>query len=282
MPKKQYLSLQFRCSDVLSEILIAELAEIGYDSFWEQENGFEAYIDANDFREADLQAVISRYAGLGEISYHTAQLEEKNWNVEWESNFEPITVEDQCLVRADFHQISQDYPYEIVINPKMSFGTGHHATTYLMLSWQLELDQQDKKVMDAGCGTGILAIMARLRGAHEIVAFDNNEWAVDNCRESFELNHCPDIRMFLGTIADIPEDDQYDIILANINRNVLLEELPSYAARLRKSGSLLLSGFYNYDAPLIKEKAAANGLQVEGQKEKDHWVAQKLTFLPSP
>ena len=278
MPKKQYLSLRFRCSDVLSEILIAELAEIGYDSFWEQEDGFEAYIDANDFREEALQKVIRRYAKLGEISYHTAQLEEKNWNVEWESNFEPIIVENQCLVRADFHQIAKDYPYEIVINPKMSFGTGHHATTYLMLSWQLELDQQSKKVMDAGCGTGILAIMARLKGANEIVAFDNNEWAVDNSRECFALNHCPDIRMFLGTITDIPKDDQYDIILANINRNVLLEELPLYAARLRQDGALLLSGFYNYDAPRIETKAADSGLIVRGQKEKNDWVALHLSF----
>jgi len=278
MSKKQYLSLQFRCPEPLAEILIAELAEMGYDSFWEQEDGFEAYIEASAFSEDDLQEVTSRYAALGEISYQSTQVEEKNWNVEWESNFEPITVEDQCLVRADFHQIAKGYPYEIVINPKMSFGTGHHATTYLMLGWQLELDQQGKKVMDAGCGTGILAVMARLRGADEIVAFDNNEWAVDNSRENFELNQCPDIRMFLGTVTDLPEDDQYDIILANINRNVLLEELPYYAARLRKNGVILLSGFYNYDAPLIETKAAASGLIVRGRKEKNDWVALQLSF----
>jgi ribosomal protein L11 methyltransferase len=278
MPKKQYLSLQFRCLEPLSEILIAELAEMDYDSFWEQEDGFEAYIEASAFSKDDLQEVIGRYAALGEISYHSIQVEEKNWNVEWESNFEPITVEDQCLVRADFHQIAQDYPYEIVINPKMSFGTGHHATTYLMLSWQLELNQQGKKVMDAGCGTGILAIMARLRGANGIVAFDNNEWAVENSRENFELNQCPDIRMFLGTVTDLPEDNQYDIILANINRNVLLEELPYYATRLQEDGVLLLSGFYNYDASLIETKAAASGLIVRGRKEKSDWVALQLSF----
>ena len=278
MEKKEYLSLQFHCPEELSEILIAELAEQGYDSFWEQEEGFEAYILKADFDEPALQEVIARYAGLGQASYIVGLVEEKNWNVEWESNFEPITVEDQCLVRADFHQIGKDYPYEIVINPKMSFGTGHHATTYLMLSWQLEIDQRGKKVMDAGCGTGILAVMAHLKGATQIVAFDNNEWAVDNSRESFELNHCPEISMFLGTVADIPEEDKYDIILANINRNVLLEEMPLYAARLREGGTLLLSGFYNYDAPPIAEKAAASGLQVSGQKERDDWVAQRLSF----
>lgn len=278
MEKKKYLSLQFRCAEELTEILIAELSEQGYDSFWEQEDGFEAYILKSDFDEPVLQDIIARYAGLGSATYTVGLVEEKNWNVEWENNFEPITVEDQCLVRADFHKIEQDYPYEIVINPKMSFGTGHHATTYLMLSWQLEVDQQGKKVMDAGCGTGILAIMAHLKGAAQIVAFDNNEWAVDNSRESFELNRCPEISMFLGTVADIPEDDKYDIILANINRNVLLEEMPLYAARLRKGGTLLLSGFYNYDAPLIEEKAAASGLKVSGQKERNDWVAQRLSF----
>jgi len=278
MQKKEYLSLQIVCPEALSEILIAELSEMCYDSFWEQEEGFEAYVLKSDFDEAALQKVIRRYADIGTVSYSIGLVEEKNWNVEWERNFEPITVEDQCLVRADFHQIDKAYPYEIVINPKMSFGTGHHATTYLMLSWQLEIDHQNKKVMDAGCGTGILAIMAHLRNAGDIVAFDNNEWAVDNSRESFERNGCPENKMFLGTVSDIAEDDRFDIILANINRNVLLEEMPLYAARLQKEGTLLLSGFYNYDEPLIEEKAMASGLQVRGRKEKNDWVALRLSF----
>jgi len=278
MEKKEYLSLHVQCPDELIEILIAEIAEMGYDSFWEQADGFEAYILKADFDASALQEILDRYQEAGEISYSSSLVEEKNWNVEWESNFEPITVEDQCLVRADFHQADREYPYEVVINPKMSFGTGHHATTYLMLSWQLEIDHQDKKAMDAGCGTGILAIMARMRGATEIIAFDNNEWAVDNSRENFEINHCPDIRMFPGTVEDITADDQFDIILANINRNVLLEEMPLYAERLRKDGVLLLSGFYNYDAPLIEEKAAASGLKVSGRKERNDWVALQFRF----
>ena len=278
MGKREYLSLQFHCSEELSEILIAELAELGYDSFWEQENGFEAYILSSDYDEAQLSQVLEKYKAIGSATYTTHRVEEKNWNVEWESNFEPIIVEDRCLVRADFHKLDKQVPYEIVINPKMSFGTGHHATTYLMLSWQLEIDHTQKKVMDAGCGTGILAIMAHLKGASEITAFDNNEWAVDNSRESFELNHCTHINMFLGTVADIPEEEKFDIILANINRNVLLEEMSLYASRLKPDGTLLLSGFYHYDAALIEAEAKAQGLKVDGQKERNDWVALKLSF----
>ncbi|WPP48084.1 50S ribosomal protein L11 methyltransferase [Catalinimonas niigatensis] len=278
MKKKEYLSLLFQCPDDLTEILIAELSEMSYDSFWEQEEGFEAYILASKFDVSSLDQLLEKYKDWGAISFTSSRIEEKNWNVEWESNFESIIVEDQCLVRADFHKIDQKFPYEIVINPKMSFGTGHHATTYLMLSWQLEIEHTQKKVMDAGCGTGILAIMASLKGAGEIVAFDNNEWAVDNSRESFEMNHCSQVKMFLGTVEDISKEEKFDIILANINRNVLLQEIPFYAARLKRDGMLLLSGFYHYDAPLIEEKARANGLQVSAEKERNDWVALKLIF----
>lgn len=278
MEKKAYLSLQFQCNETLTEILIAELSELAYDSFWEQDEGFEAYILEADYNEHELQQILDKYQTLGKVSFSVSRVEEKNWNVEWESNFSPIVVEDQCLVRADFHKPERPFPYEIVINPKMSFGTGHHATTYLMLSWQLEIDHSQKKVMDAGCGTGILAIMAHLKGASEIIAFDNNEWAVDNTHENFEINHCPEIKMFLGTVADIPEEEKFDIILANINRNVLLEEMDMYAARLQSDGILVLSGFYNYDASQIEEKALASGLKVKGRKERNDWVALQLTF----
>ncbi|MEK6475897.1 50S ribosomal protein L11 methyltransferase [Catalinimonas sp. 4WD22] len=278
MEKKAYLSLQFQCKETLTEILIAELSELAYDSFWEQDEGFEAYILETDYDEHELQQILDRYQGVGNVTFSVSRVEEKNWNVEWESNFSPIVVEDQCLVRADFHKPEKNFPYEIVINPKMSFGTGHHATTYLMLSWQLEIDHKQKKVMDAGCGTGILAIMAHLKGASEIIAFDNNEWAVDNTHENFEINRCPEIKMFSGTVTDIQEEEKFDIILANINRNVLLEEMDMYAARLKIDGMLVLSGFYNYDASQIEEKALASGLKVKGRKERNDWVALQLTF----
>lgn len=270
---KKYLSVQVYCKAEFIEILIAELAEIGYDSFWEHETGFEAYIEEDKIDEKTLKEVLNRYKTDSEVSYTLQKVEEKNWNVEWETHFEPIIVEDTCLVRATFHQIRKQYPYEIIINPKMSFGTGHHATTYLMLQWQMELDHQKKKVMDAGCGTGILSIMAAKRGASDMLAFDNNEWAIENSRENFEINHCPGIRFFLGTISDVDVDLKYDIILANINRNVLLEEIYLYANRLNAGGRLLLSGFYEKDASLIIEEANKQNLELKGKKERNDWVA---------
>jgi ribosomal protein L11 methyltransferase len=207
------------------------------------------------------------------ISYTLQEVAEKNWNVEWESNFDPIIVEDQCLVRATFHKIAKKYPYEIIIDPKMAFGTGHHATTYLMLSWQLEIDHQGKVVMDAGCGTGILSVMAHQRGAAEILAFDNNEWAVENSQENFVINACDQIRLFQRTVAEVDKAEKFDIILANINRNVLLEEMDDYAQLLHPNGTLLLSGFFQEDAPLIIKKALKTGLKVVGKRIKDRWCS---------
>lgn len=275
---KHYISVQVQCKPEFVEMLIAELSETGYDSFWENEMGFEAYIEKDRFEEKELEQILDRYRTEDEVSYTLQNVEEKNWNVEWETHFEPIIVENKCLVRATFHQIKEKFPYEIIINPKMSFGTGHHATTYLMLQWQLELDHQNKRVMDAGCGTGILSIMAVKRGASTIVAFDNNEWAIENSRENFEINHCSEIQYFLGTVSNVNTDIPYDIILANINRNVLLEEMPLYADRLHTSGQLLLSGFYDKDAFSIIEEAGKQNLKLQGKKERNDWIALLFSF----
>ena len=274
---KQYIAVEISCDDELKEILMAELGEGPYDSFLETEQGLDAYVEKDQFDEPQLQAVLARYQLSGE-DYQIQLVEEKNWNVEWEKHFEPIVVDDQCLVRATFHRISQTYPYEIVIDPKMAFGTGHHATTYLMLQWQLTLEQQGKNVVDAGCGTGVLAIMAKKRGASSITAFDNNEWAVDNSEENFALNQCSDIRLFLGTIQDVALSPPYDLMLANINRNVLLEEMDLYAERLAPQGNLLLSGFLAADQALIEERAQQAGLRPVGAKQHRGWVALLLQF----
>ncbi len=267
----KYKIIQVSCAEAFRDILLAELSQVhGYDSFMETDDGFEAYTEVSHFDESTLHQVFNQYPAAN-VSYALQEVEEKNWNVEWESNFEPIIVEDQCLVRATFHKIPEKYPYEIVIDPKMAFGTGHHATTYLMLSWQLETDHQDKKVMDAGCGTGILSIMAHQKGAAEVVAFDNNEWAVENSEENFGINACEQIRLFQGTVVDVDPSEKFDIILANINRNVLLEEMDEYAARLQPEGLLLLSGFFEEDAPLITEKAVKSGLKVVGKRTRNKW-----------
>ena len=272
---KQYIAVEIACSEDLKEILMAELGEAGYDSFLETDQGLEAYAERDQFDEHNLQEILSRY-NLSADNYQIQSVEEKNWNVEWEKNFEPIVVDNQCLVRATFHQVAETYPYEIVIDPKMAFGTGHHATTYLMLQWQLELEQQNKIVVDAGCGTGVLAIMAKKRGASQITAFDNNEWAVSNSQDNFALNDSTDTNLFLGTIQDIKAEEKFDLILANINRNVLLDEMDFYAERLSPKGNLLLSGFLEVDQSLIEQRARKAGLQSIGAKLHKGWVALRL------
>ena len=274
----KYKIIQIICPEDFRDILIAELSQLqGYDSFLENDEGFEAYVKVAHFDEKTLKQVLHRYATVN-ISYTLQEVAEKNWNVEWESNFEPLIVEEQCLVHATFHRIAKKYPYEIIIDPKMAFGTGHHATTYLMLSWQLEIDHQGKTVMDAGCGTGILSIMAIQRGATQVLAFDNNEWAVENSKENFDINQCNQIRLFQGTVAEVDKAEKFDIILANINRNVLLEEMDQYMHLLHPAGCLLLSGFFQEDTPLIIKRAEETGLHLKGKRTRDRWSSLLLRY----
>ncbi len=272
---KQYIAVEIKCEESLREMLMAELGEVQYDSFLETEDGLEAYAEQESFNQSQLEEILQQY-GLAPADYQVQTVEEKNWNVEWEKHFAPIVVNDQCLVKATFHQIKKKYPYEIIIDPKMAFGTGHHATTYLMLQWQLELELKGKSVVDAGCGTGVLSIMAKKRGANQVIAFDNNEWAVTNSQENLELNQCSEIQLFLGTIQDVEIKQSTDIILANINRNVLLEEMELYVQRLSSTGQLLLSGFLEADQTLIEQRALQAGLQPVGVKYHDGWVALLL------
>ncbi len=268
-----YISVAVQCPPQAADLLIAALSVAGYEAFLEQDTGFEAYIVVQDFEEETLHKIVARHQATHQITYTFRQVAEENWNKEWETHFEPIIVEEQCIVRASFHQVEKHYPYQIVINPKMSFGTGHHATTYLMLQWQLELNHQSKSVMDAGCGTGILSIMACQRGAASVFAFDNDAWAIENSRENFMLNHCAGINCFLGTVADVASTHPYHLILANINRNILLDEMPLYAERLAPDGQLLLSGFYEQDAALIIEAAIRQHLRLSGSKVQNDWAA---------
>ncbi len=269
---QRYTTVQITCPPNLVDLLIAELAERNYDGFLETEQGVETYQTAATFDEAELQELLDRYRKSAEISYSTQTVEEQNWNAVWESNFEPIIVEDQCRVRASFHATEPAYPYDIIINPKMSFGTGHHATTYLMLREQLTLDHHGKRVMDAGCGTGILSIMAQKRGAASVLAFDTDSWGVENSRENFDLNEASSIQLFQGSVADVASDKSFDVILANINRNVLLDEMVHYIRYLASRGQLLLSGFYEEDLPLLREAVTAQGLKEVRADSRDRWV----------
>ena len=267
-----YLEFKIKCLDEFQEILIAELAEIGFDSFLENEDGIDAYILESEFDREKFTAVISEYQEAGQITLTEGIMPKVNWNEEWEKNYDPIAVEDLVYVRASFHDPKPGFKHEIVINPKMSFGTGHHATTYQMLRHQGELDHSGKRVLDVGSGTGILAIMAVLLGAAEVEAFDIDDWCVDNGNENFDLNGLT-TRMGLGTIREVNPVGPFDIVLANINKNVLLDEMGIYASLLTPGGHLLLSGFYTEDIEDLLEVASPLGLSLLEKSTKDNWAA---------
>ena len=278
-----YIALNFQCDPAFSEILMAELSEIQYDTFMETDEGFQACIGGDDYDENAVKEIIERYSPLiSPLNYSIEEVEKKNWNEEWERNYAPIIVADKCIVKASFHQAAEEYPYEIIINPKMSFGTGHHETTYLMLKKQMEVDHRGKSVLDVGCGTGILAIMAHKLGAKAVQACDIEEWAVANSIENFEHNDCGEIPCFQGTIDSIPDPGKQDIVLANINRNVLLAEIPTYCRLLNPKGHLLLSGFYEKDIPEIEAVATKNGLKQLSYETKKDWAMVLYQAVVNP
>ncbi len=271
-----YIELKLTVSPDFTDILTAELVELGFESFVETDEGLNAYIVEPDFHEEPIQELVVKYANQTAIAYAIGSLEKRNWNAEWESGYEPIEVASQVRVRASFHQKDARFRYDIVINPKMSFGTGHHETTAMMLEHQLGLDFTDKTVLDVGSGTGILAVLAAKMGARSVLAFDIEEWAVENARENAELNDCPQITVFQGTIADVDPASRYDLVLANINRNVLLAEIPAYTHLLNEGGYLLVSGFYEADAPDIEQKAVESELTPKGKLTKNQWVSLRF------
>lgn len=271
----QYIKVDIAVNENEQERVMAELLGIGFDSFEEHVNMLEAYIAKDAFSEIDLKEVL--YEINPSYTYSFAEMPNINWNEEWEKNFEPLVIANQCYVRASFHPERPELQYEVVINPKMSFGTGHHATTSLMLEYELETDLSGKIMIDAGCGTGILSILAQKKGAKKIFAFDIEDWAFENLIENCNLNGCDRIETGQGTITDIISADlQVDILLANINKNVLLAEMDEYYKRLLPKGLLFLSGFYEEDIEDILKCAEDAGFNKESFKVKDRWVSMKL------
>jgi ribosomal protein L11 methyltransferase len=275
----QYIRVAFNIPEEFTDILIAELAEEGFDSFSGEGSELEGYISEDLFAESKILSVTEKYKDLFPVDFTWSKLEQKNWNEEWEKNFSPVRIVDKCLIRASFHESDPALPYEIVINPKMSFGTGHHETTSLMAENQLLTDHKGKRVMDAGSGTGILAILAEKLGATEILAFDIEEWAYNNMIENAEINNCRKIDIKRGTIDEIKPQGLFDIVLANINKNVLMEEIPAYSKVLKTGGKLLLSGFYTQDIADLTVVAAGSALKTEKESSKNNWVCLVLTKL---
>jgi len=270
-----YLEFDFKVKPVepASDILMAELGELGFESFVENEEGLLAYILKSEWKEQTLNDLFVLQHPDFEITWTSKEIEQQNWNAEWEKNFHPIRVGDGCMVRAPFHA-KEEVTFDIVIEPKMSFGTGHHETTYMMLQHILNTDFEGKSVLDMGCGTGVLAILAKMKGARSADAIDIDEWCYLNSLENVERNNCADIQVFQGD-SSLLKGKKYDIILANINRNILLEDIPIYANSLNKGGALFLSGFYLEDLDAISSKCAAHGLEFEKNLEKNRWVSAK-------
>jgi ribosomal protein L11 methyltransferase len=255
------------------EILIATLSQLPFDSFSETDNGCKAYILSNKYNESDVNELCDQlYESLGLISYISQEIEQQNWNETWESNFDPIHIRDKCRIYASFHPLVPGFQYNILIEPKMAFGTGHHATTEMMLEHILKSDIDDKKVLDMGAGTGVLAILASMKGASVVYAVDNDHWAYKNCIENIENNNCENVIAIEGDINSI-SDKFFDIILANINRNTLISDIPSYINSLNSGGKLIVSGFYVDDIPAIERAANEHDLYLKQYLEKDEWAS---------
>lgn len=270
-----YLGFHFAVEpkELGSEILVAELGELPFESFIESDFGVVAYIQKQFWNENILDDLHILSSPEFVVSYTIEEIDQVNWNEEWEKNFEAIEVDGICHVRAPFHP-KTDAKYDIVIEPKMSFGTGHHETTHMMIQHLLETDVTDKKTLDMGCGTAILAILAEMKGAKPIDAIDIDNWCYLNSIENAERNNCSQISVYEGDAA-LLKDKHYDVIIANINRNILLNDMQSYVDCLNKNGILMLSGFYNEDIPFIDASCTEKGLTFVKKLERNNWVSLK-------
>ncbi len=268
-------------TNIINDVLASELGEIGFESFTENEKGLQGYISSQLYNEQTLQDKLAQFS-LENVKIHYTEklVEDQDWNEEWEKNyFKPIHIDKECIIRASFHEAEPGYKYDIIIDPKMAFGTGNHETTYLMISEMLKLDLNNKKLLDMGCGTAVLAILARLKGAKDVVAIDIDEWAFNNAKENLKLNHTEDIQVALGGADKIQDFGSFDIIFANINRNILLNDIHVYAQHLNPGGALFMSGFYENDIPSIETECQKNGLKTDFYNERNHWVALKTIKL---
>ena len=271
-----FIELSVRAPRELADILVAELAEVGFDTFEDTDAGVNAYTTEDVFNPDAVAEIMSRYQGTDELEFSHRVITRQNWNAEWEKNFQPLVIADRVSVRAPFHPKPAGLDYDIEIMPRMSFGTGHHETTALMIESQLDASHAGLRVLDMGCGTGILAIMAEKLGARQVLAVDVEPWTVENARDNAAENHCLTIECRLGGVEALADEAPFDLILANINRNVLLEDMPEYARLLLAGRPILLSGFYEEDLDKIKAEAARCGLAYEQHRTLRGWVAARF------
>lgn len=272
----QYIQVTFNfeaIEDYQQDLLIDGLAEIGFNTFEDTDTGFAAFIDADHYSATNLTTALEPFKGDFNYQYVVEEIAGKNWNEEWEKNFEPLIIGNECYVRATFHEAQPQYTYQIVIDPKMAFGTGHHQTTTMMMQYILKADLQDKHVLDMGCGTGILAILATKKGAAGLVAIDNDDVCYQSTLENAALNQVSNIEARCGGKEVIP-DRAFDVILANINRNILLDQMENYHHALVDGGSIFFSGFYEHpDLDIIRESALKFNMLYQDHQKIGDWVA---------
>ncbi|MFV0330816.1 MAG: 50S ribosomal protein L11 methyltransferase [Dysgonomonas sp.] len=275
----KYIEVKFICTpnnEIVNSILSATIAEIGFESFVEDELGTTAYIQSDMFNMEKLDEILANFPIEAEIIYTFKSIEEQNWNEEWEKNyFQPLIIDNRCIIQSTFHNVPATYDYNIYIDPKMAFGTGHHQTTELMIREILKDDFSGKSLLDMGTGTAILAILASMRGADPIIAIDIDQWAYDNAMENLKINNIDNVKVEIGG-AELLGSTTFDVILANINRNILLNDIHSYVSVLNTGGSLYMSGFYVEDIPVITEECNKNGLTFISNTTKDNWTAVKF------
>ena len=266
------------CNETINDVVSALAGEIGFESFVEWENGVQAYVQQSLFDEEALKGMVENFPLPDtSITYEVKEAEDKDWNEEWEKNFfQPIVIGDRCCIHSTFHKDTPQTEYEILINPQMAFGTGHHETTSSIISELLEADLQGKSVLDMGCGTSILAILASMRGAGPITAIDIDDWCVNNSRDNIALNGINNITVEWGDANLLKGREPFDVIIANINRNILLADMAQYAACMHSGSELYMSGFYVQDIPVIQEKAESLGMEFIHHREKNNWAAVKF------
>ncbi|MGA9649296.1 50S ribosomal protein L11 methyltransferase [Pedobacter sp.] len=275
----QYIKAIFKFKSIeeyQQDLLISDLADTGFDTFEDSENGFTAFVIKENFNEQDLIGLLANYAEDFTAEYILEDVADENWNAEWEKNFNPLIIDDVCYVRATFHEPQPSYPYEIVIDPKMAFGTGHHQTTTMVMQYILAADVKDKDILDMGCGTGILAILAAKLGAKTLMAIDYDDICYESTLENAALNNVENLEALCGSKEVIP-NEEYDIILANINRNILLDQIGRYAEVLKAEGKIFFSGFYlDPDLSMITAECAKYGIKYVDHKQNGDWVAAQF------
>jgi ribosomal protein L11 methyltransferase len=263
---ENYLELTIKADEATQEMLIAGLSELGFDGFEESADQLKAYVPESGFQEKDFNNLLNTY----QLNYSKSIIQKQNWNKVWESNFEPVLIDDFVGIRADFHPAFEQVAHDLVITPKMSFGTGHHATTHMVIQLMRSIDFEKKSVFDFGTGTGILAILAEKLGASSVLATDNDDWCIENAMENVSVNHCQHIRVQKSEVLAL--DSRFHIILANINRNIILENLERLKNGMAPGGSLILSGLLKADADDILAATQKLGLELVHSLERNGWI----------